>query len=137
MMFYCLLSPSFSVVWYSSKSELVNTYLFNFKMQHIWMHDTFKDIWLTFIKIVSDRSCCLNLKKLEKQVSEGLPGFIYLGIYFFQRIYLFNEDLLGLISCISISAHPHSPSPHSPSRDFKMYEDLLKNPNKSQKSRSW
>ncbi len=81
---------------------------------------------------------------------EALPVFIW--IYFFQRIYLFAEDLLRLISCISISAHPHSHAPSplpSPSLslrpypqeelcgiDFKMYEDLLKNPNKSQKNRS-
>jgi hypothetical protein len=37
---------------------------------------------------------------------EGLPGFIYLGVIFFQRIYSFTED-------------------------------LLKNPNKSQKNKSW
>ncbi len=64
-----------------------------------------------------------------------------------QRIYLFTEDLLGIISCISISAHPHrypcpqrssSPSLSSHPQElcgnyFKMSEDLLKNSNKPQK----
>jgi hypothetical protein len=85
----------------------------------------------------------------------GATGIYLFRIYFFQRIYLFNEDLLGLISCISISVHPqsHPPPPSyssSPSLSlrphsqeelcgiyFKIYEDLLKNPNKSQKNKSW
>ncbi len=79
---------------------------------------------------------------------EGLPGFIW--DLFFQTIYLFTEDL----SAVSVfqSTHTdtlprsHSPSPapslrlHSPEElcgiDFKIYEDLLKNPNKSQKNKS-
>jgi hypothetical protein len=75
--------------------------------------------------------------------SRGPTGIYFFGIYFLQRIYLFTEDLLGIISCISISAHPHpypcpppSPRSSSPSLNshpqelcgtyFKMYEDLLK-----------
>jgi len=47
------------------------------------------------------------------------------------------RDLFGIISSISISPHPH-PYPRARPRPqelcgayFRMYEDLLKNPNKS------
>ncbi len=89
---------------------------------------------------------------------EGLPGFIYLGFIFSRgSIYLLRIywDLLAVsvFQSTHTGTHPpppsHSPSPspslslrpHSPEElcviDLKIYEDLLKNPNKSQKNKTW
>jgi hypothetical protein len=79
----------------------------------------------------------------------GAAGTYFFGIYFFYGIYLFIEDLLGFIDGISVSARPHYPVPSLNTLTialtlieglceiyFKMYGDLLKNPNKSQINKS-
>jgi len=71
-----------------------------------------------------------------------------IGTYFF-GIYLFIENLLGFIDGISVSAHSHYPVSSLNTLTitltlieglceiyFKMYRDLLKNPNKSQINKS-
>jgi hypothetical protein len=88
-------------------------------------------------------------------VSEGLLGFIYLGFIFSRgSIYLLRIywDLLAV--SVFQPTHTHTlPQPlaltltltkPSPSLSggimwdyFKIFEDLLKNPNKSQKNKSW
>jgi hypothetical protein len=45
-------------------------------------------------------------------------------IYFFYRIYCFIKDLLWIINCINISAHPHSKHVHMYRR---IVRDLLQN----------
>jgi len=66
-------------------------------------------------------------------------------------IHLFIEDVLRFIDGISVSTHPHYVAPFLNTLTitltltliaglceiyFKMYGDLLKNPNKSQKNKS-
>ncbi len=85
---------------------------------------------------------------------EGLPGFIFLGFIFYRgfiyllRIYwellavsVFQRTLiLTLAPALVLTLTKSSPSPSLSSHPqelcgtyFKMYEDLLKNPNKPQK----
>ncbi len=88
---------------------------------------------------------------------EGLPGFIFLGFIFYRgfiyllRIYwellavsVFQRTLiLTLAPALVLTLTKYSPSPSLSSHPqelcgtyFKMYEDLLKNPNKPQKNKS-
>ncbi len=75
----------------------------------------------------------------------GVTGTYFFGIYFFYGIDLFIEDLLGFIDGISVSAQAHYPVSFLNALTmtltltlieglceiyFKMYGDLLKNPNK-------
>ncbi len=84
----------------------------------------------------------------QEEKYEGLPGFIYLGFIFSRgSIYLLRIywDLLAVSvfqSTHTVTLPPRThPRPHSPEDlcgiDFKIYEHLLKNPNKSQKNKSW
>ena len=66
------------------------------------------------IKSVSE--ALLNARASPLLYHEGLPGLIFLGFIFstgFIRVYLFTEDLLRLIRCMSISAH-HQSCPYPP-----------------------
>jgi hypothetical protein len=77
-----------------------------------------------------------SLSKVSQMMSQtrGATGIYFFGIYFLQRIYLFTEDLLGFISCINISAHPHPcpwtprlPSPSLSLRPYYLFSLTLRN----------
>jgi hypothetical protein len=95
--------------------------------------------------------------EVERCQCEGLPGFIFLGFIFYRGFIYFLRiywDLLRvsvfqhtLILAPALRARPHSHYAFALTRTklspsgimwdlFQMYEDLLKNPNKSKKNKS-